>query len=224
MGKRKNEVLHNEQEYSALFPDEVRAKALEVALDVRKFEIDLYWKRATYFWTIIAAAFVGFGAAQQLKDESIRTDLSVVVSCLGTLFSFAWFCINRGSKYWQMHWEKHVDMLEDKKIGPLYKINWVPGPNEIGLKRFLGAFRSVLVEADRLSVTRINQLVSLFVFLVWVLLLLHAVQIAPKGSISPLFAGLITLTMAFCILIVTIGRSGRDRQLTVFTNRGEKPE
>ena len=28
-----------------------------IALDIRKFEIDLYWKRAAYFWTFIAAAF-----------------------------------------------------------------------------------------------------------------------------------------------------------------------
>jgi len=25
-------------------------EAYNVALDIRKFEIDLYWKRATYFW------------------------------------------------------------------------------------------------------------------------------------------------------------------------------
>jgi hypothetical protein len=31
-----------------------RYVALQTALDVRKFEIDLYWKRATYFWPFIA--------------------------------------------------------------------------------------------------------------------------------------------------------------------------
>ena len=25
-------------------------KALDFALDIRKFEIELYWKRVTYFW------------------------------------------------------------------------------------------------------------------------------------------------------------------------------
>ncbi|MCC9001729.1 MAG: hypothetical protein LM549_03765, partial [Candidatus Competibacter sp.] len=34
--------------------------ALEKALDIRKFEIELYWKRAAYFWTLIAAAFAGY--------------------------------------------------------------------------------------------------------------------------------------------------------------------
>jgi lipopolysaccharide export LptBFGC system permease protein LptF len=34
--------------------------ALNHALDIRKFEIELYWKRAAYFWTFIAAAFAGY--------------------------------------------------------------------------------------------------------------------------------------------------------------------
>jgi hypothetical protein len=37
-----------------------RAKALEVALDVRKFEIELYWKRASYFW-VWAASTISSG-------------------------------------------------------------------------------------------------------------------------------------------------------------------
>ena len=220
--KKMEQPRHNEQEYLAYFSDKARKKALEVALDVRKFEIDLYWKRAAYFWTIIAAAFVGFGAAQQLKDGPVRTGLSVVVSCLGTLFSFAWFCINKGSKYWQMNWEKHVDMLEDEMIGPLYKINWMPDQTEFGLKVAFKALKSFLIEAERLSVTRINQLVSLFVFLVWVLLLGHAVPIVPNGSISLLYVGLIALTATFCVLLVTLGRSGRERPLTLFTIRQKK--
>ncbi|WP_442906362.1 RipA family octameric membrane protein [Halomonas sp. MES3-P3E] len=35
---------------------------------------------------------------------------------------FPWFCANRGSKFWQKNWEKHVGQLEDKVTGPLYKI------------------------------------------------------------------------------------------------------
>ena len=35
-------------------------KAFEKIHDIRKFEIDLYWKRATYNWTFIAAIFAGY--------------------------------------------------------------------------------------------------------------------------------------------------------------------
>ncbi|MDP3063542.1 MAG: hypothetical protein Q8O40_10115 [Chloroflexota bacterium] len=49
-----------EQLFAGDFPEgSCRAKALEYALDVRKFEIGLYWSRATYFWTLITAAFAG---------------------------------------------------------------------------------------------------------------------------------------------------------------------
>ncbi|WP_437438215.1 RipA family octameric membrane protein, partial [Vibrio cholerae] len=36
--------------------------AFAQASDIRKFEIELYWKRATYFWALIAVAFAGFFA------------------------------------------------------------------------------------------------------------------------------------------------------------------
>ena len=36
--------------------------ALQHALDIRKFEISLYWQRGTYFWTLIAATFAGYFA------------------------------------------------------------------------------------------------------------------------------------------------------------------
>lgn len=80
--------------------DTLHARALERALDIRKFEIDLYWKRATYFWAFIAAALTGF-VIVQASSSSNKTDLSVLLSNLGIAFSFAWLCVNRGSKQWQ---------------------------------------------------------------------------------------------------------------------------
>ena len=35
-------------------------KAIEIALDTRKFEIELYWKRTAYFVLFIGAIFVGY--------------------------------------------------------------------------------------------------------------------------------------------------------------------
>jgi len=118
-----------EQEYKAFFQGSVKTPkdkveiALEHALDIRKFEIELYWKRATYFWTLIGADLVGYGALQVSTTQNESTDnLSILLSCMGIIFSFAWFCANKGSKQWQENWENHVDMLEDETIGPLYKI------------------------------------------------------------------------------------------------------
>lgn len=103
--------------------DKLKA-ALELAQDNRKFEIELYWKRATYFWTLIAAAFAGYFALLG-SDKGVNVDekplLAFAISCIGFVFTYAWFLVNRGSKLWQKNWENHVDMLEDKITGPLYK-------------------------------------------------------------------------------------------------------
>ena len=48
---------YSQEDFLKDFSGEKRKKALKQVLDIRKFEIELYWKRATYFWTFIAAMF-----------------------------------------------------------------------------------------------------------------------------------------------------------------------
>ena len=60
-------------------------KALDLALDIRKFEIGLYWQRAAYFWALIAAAFAGYFAilgSEHLEDKEY---LAYIVSCIGLM-------------------------------------------------------------------------------------------------------------------------------------------
>src|SRR5215472_13152802 len=120
--------IRTESEYQACFSDvssrdekSPAARALDLALDIRKFEIDLYWKRASYFWTLIAGSFAGYFVVQTSKPDDVRRSLVLLVSCLGFLLSLGWYLVNRGSKYWQENWERHVDLLETKIVGPLYK-------------------------------------------------------------------------------------------------------
>ncbi len=136
-------------------------RALAAALDIRKFEIDLYWKRATYFWAFIAAAFAGYGLTYRTSEYS-DSWLSLLFSALGVVFAFAWFLVNRGSKFWQNNWERHVDLLEDMTLGPLYKVVAV---NSEG---------NSITSAGAFSVSRINQLLSLFVTIVWTLLFMKS--------------------------------------------------
>lgn len=174
--------------------------ALERALDIRKFEIDLYWKRATYFWAFIGATFAGY-LGVQASSAQYKQDLSVILSCLGIAFSFAWFLVNRGSKFWQENWEKHVDVLEDKVHGPLYKVvlsrnvedftrseqlkDWITGPSGI-------------------SVSKINQLISLYVFLVWIVLLFHSFPpFRLSSEINWLYVWLVSLTAIACASFIT---------------------
>jgi hypothetical protein len=162
--------ITNQDSYEELFSRGMngaagwREKALKHALDIRKFEIDLYWKRATYFWTLIAASFAGYFALQN-TDLSKRDGFSIfVVACIGLILSFSWYLVNRGSKYWQENWERHVDVLAEKVIGPLYRTTLSKGDCDL-LKPH---------KAFPFSVSRVNQIVSLFITLLWAGLALRA--------------------------------------------------
>ena len=114
--------IFNSSEYKEFFGSKMGKnkcfeKTLEKALETRKFEIELYWKRTTYFWAFIASSFAGYFVVIKLTQFK---EMTIVVSMIGLLFSIGWYLANRGSKYWQKNWEAHVDMLEDEQIGPLY--------------------------------------------------------------------------------------------------------
>ncbi|MGP8172973.1 MAG: hypothetical protein ACLP7O_00330 [Terracidiphilus sp.] len=157
----------NSQEYSQAFGElssSDKCKALNIALEIRKFEIELYWKRATYFWAFIATALAGYVAALTTKSTDLqpseRAEALIVSSCLGFVFSIAWYFVNRASKFWQENWEKHVDLLEDAVIGPLYKT--VLNDNDLRFWRLWGPYS--------FSVSKINQILSLFVVMIFLLL------------------------------------------------------
>jgi hypothetical protein len=157
-----------QEDYELAFKDK-EAEALKHALDIRKFEIELYWKRATYFWTFIGATMAGFLAIQASTAQN-KQDLSIILSCLGIVFSFAWVCVNRGSKYWQENWEKHVDALEDKVTGPLYKI--VMSRNSINTTK--EKLTHLITGPSSISVSKINQIISIYVFILWLFLLFYS--------------------------------------------------
>jgi hypothetical protein len=143
-------------------PDSVLVRALDRALDIRKFEIDLYWKRATYFWAFLAVTLAGYFTlrAANIADE-IKGDALLIVSCLGVVFSVTWYFVNRASKFWQENWENHVNLLEGKVIGPLYET--VLGDADIRFWKLSGPYP--------FSVSKLNQILSLSVLGLFVLLM-----------------------------------------------------
>lgn len=172
------------------------AKALEHALDIRKFEIELYWKRGTYFWTLIAATFAGYFAvlaAEKIEDKLFN---AYVLACIGFVFTLAWFLVNRGSKFWQENWENHVDMLEDPISGPLYKTVLHRPADKTVLERFIDGPAPI-------SVSKVNQWVSLFTLCVWPFLIFNVLP--PFSSSAPVsfkHAGVMGLVIAVSILML----------------------
>ena len=116
------------------------AKAYEVALDTRKFEIELYWKRATYFWAIAAVVLgaIGLVVANSLKDGRLTTYpilfMLETLACVGFIVTKAWQYVNRGGKFWQHNWELHVDVLEQEVLFPMFRTVMAECPPDTKVK------------------------------------------------------------------------------------------
>lgn len=198
------ELNYSQKNYERdFFKEGIRKEALNHALDIRKFEIDLYWKRATYFWAFIGATFAGFLAIQASSIEN-KQDMSVMLSCLGLVFSFAWVCVNRGSKQWQENWEKHVDMLEDDVTGPLYKVVLTRSDPK-GCKE---KATHLITGPSPISVSKVNQIISLYVTVLWVCLLFYTLpELSFSSEINYFYTTLIILSLSACVMFIKLGRT-----------------
>jgi len=166
--KFKHATIKGREKYISLF-DNYEGNKQEVfkqILDIRKFEIELYWKRTSFFWTIIGAIIAGYFLALSKLDSSINSfKILFSLANLGLVFSIGWYFVNRGSKYWQVNWEKHMDAIEDDVIGPLYKttIN----------RKYYGTTKQFfkLVSPFPFSVSKINQVLNLVLIGFWLLII-----------------------------------------------------
>lgn len=77
-------------------------EALARAWKNRDFEIEMYWKRATYFWVFLATTFAGYFALQTVDiTEENRINiyfLNLIIICLGMCFSLVGFLLIKGVK------------------------------------------------------------------------------------------------------------------------------
>jgi hypothetical protein len=105
-------------------PSRTRENAAQSALlrahELRKFEIENYWRRATYFWGFQLVAFAALALSS--KEGIIFLPMVLPVAILGAVTALAGIMTAKGSKFWQENWEGHVDFLEDKFEGRLHKI------------------------------------------------------------------------------------------------------
>jgi hypothetical protein len=137
-----------------------------LAHEIRKFEIELYWKRATYFWAFQLVAFTALGLL--FKDGKLSDlRLLVIPASIGVITAFAGHLTARGSKFWQENWENHVDLLE--------------GEVNLRLTQVIVCSKS----EPQFSVTRLNE--SLLLLITWgwsLVLVLGAIPNAAVAVIS----------------------------------------
>jgi hypothetical protein len=142
-------------------------RILELAADVRKFEIGLFWQRSLFFWGFIGAAFVAYAAL--LKGGNTDKNLPLAIACFGFVCSVAWSFANRGSKYWQEYWENEVEQIECKVLR--YRL--------FGKEGRVQTEKNWWLRARRYSVSKLTIALSDFTIMIWLLLI---AEVLPWGT------------------------------------------
>jgi len=172
-----------------------KMKILEIAADVRKFEIEKFWQRSIFFWGFIGAAFVAYA---QLYG---RSDLPLFVACFGLVCSVAWTLQNRGSKYWQEAWEAKVESVEKSVLGVELFANREPRQP----KGFWGAWT--------FSVSKLTIALSDFTVLVWIVLAMKAFPF-PELAAFQYYAAIAAAVTAIYIVLLLICCRQSERNTT----------
>lgn len=129
-----------------------RKSALSRAHDLRKFEIELYWKRANYFWLLQGAVFAAIGISLNSSLTKTVPIFPIILCALGVVTATAGYLAALGSKFWQLNWEHHVDMLETEFEGNLYKTVFVAQ------------------DSARWSVSKVNERLAACFMIFWIMI------------------------------------------------------
>lgn len=81
---------------------------LQIALDNRAFEIQLFWQRSNYFMVLMTALGIGVFT---IKDARY----ALLISIFAMITSWFWYKTNLGSKFWQESWEVEVTILAEEQ-------------------------------------------------------------------------------------------------------------
>ncbi len=167
-------------------------EAYDKAHEVRQFEIELYWKRALYFWGFEAAFMVAFGTLLAKGNDVIgQFYFLLIISIFAFFFTLLWRLALKGAKKWQENWEAHIDLLEECVSGNLYKTVLHGKGNDTFY-----------------SVSKINEAINLLLLAMWSILCIICAIMAPVvsnavGSKADLFwLGLLSVGLFVFLLVV----------------------
>ena len=198
-------------EYHKLFSKKP-AKALKIAIEERKFQLEQYWRKITYYWALLGAIFIGFFSLQSSRIGKVEL-YSVLISAIGLIISFAWHLINRSGAYWHSNWDAHVHELERDEIGPLHRTR---------RKSSSLSFENIALPY-RTSSTKLNNIVSLYVCFLWLFLFLYTLRglflsDVPYRVSSGLSLAVITFVF---ILLLFLGSKHRHPEKIEFEIEGQ---
>ncbi|MDD3323152.1 MAG: hypothetical protein PHS59_17100 [Paludibacter sp.] len=142
--------------------DDFGINLYDKVLELRKFEIENFWKRTLFFWGTIAFIYAGFFSAK-------LNDYQIVIPLIGLLFNIIFSLSTRGSKYWQEHWETIAVIYENELEFDLFKHE----------TRSLvkNNSKSVFTRPYRFSVSKLTMLLSDLSVFLWLILWFQQVLI-----------------------------------------------
>jgi hypothetical protein len=197
------EISRKEKVRGEKYTDNAYLDAYKTALETRNFEIELYWKRSAYYWSLIGPAFAVYFVVTAV-DGKFPLFYKIIIGLFGLVTSYAWHIASRGSKFWQKNWEKHINFLEDVQVGALFKTVRVSCAD-------FGA-KINPVKDYPISVSKINQLLSFAVVLLWVSMMLYEcssylIKAGAKDSLFIILHLIVIALIGFHFLIIHICRS-----------------
>jgi len=161
--------------------------ALDRAHDIRKFEIELLWKRAAYVATFQTLLFAALGLSFRAENNVGLVFSFQIATCVaGVISSFFWRLINKGSKFWHENWTYHIDFLENEFEGKLHKTVLYSGDD------YKSKANSLNAKTQPYSVSRVNIAISNLFCVAWsgLLFVLLFKLFAPFSDTTiPVFAG-----------------------------------
>ncbi len=140
--KKQDESLQNYLKTEIKKDKSLAEKLLDRAMHYRDFEIKASWERSKYFILFLGALFIAYYTMKQhtLADgmgqifymthptPTVPHWMFVLITGLGTIISFIWYWVNRGSKMIYENWEHHIDFIEKECIlGTISRIHCYKG-------------------------------------------------------------------------------------------------
>lgn len=134
--------------------DEMKRFEFEKAFELRKFEIENFWKRGWFFGALLIALTAGYFS---LKPET-QSNYYIFLSFIAFFVSLAQCLMNRGSKYWQERWE-YFTKEKEKELG-IEITNTTPANAHAFHRDLAKKNENALTKGWRFSVSKLT-------FLVW---------------------------------------------------------
>ena len=127
----------------------------EKIFELRKFEIENFWKRTLFFWGTITIIYAGYFSAS-------LGHFQIIITLIGVLFNIVFSLSTRGSKYWQEHWESIAVVYENELDFKLFRTETSYLINTHN--------KSIYTKPYRFSVSKLTMLLSDLSVITWIIL------------------------------------------------------